>query len=128
MIVVLLEYPVVVFAQFTSGVNACDPSGSALIGSDFSCTVYRIVDIIYLIIPLLIGCAFIVFFWGLSKFILNSGSKTEIENGKNYMMWGIIVLFVLLTFRTIIGLIATDLEIGNSTGLPFLPTGTTYTP
>ncbi len=110
--------------------------------STFAGVIVEIISIIDLLIPILITSAFIVFFWGLSKFILNSGSKTEIENGRKYMIWGLAVLFILLTFRTIISLISTDLDIGNSSGLPFLPTGgsvdtsttiilpdgTTYTP
>lgn len=89
--------------------------------STFSSFIDEVLSVIYVIIPILSTIAFIVFFWGLSKFILNSGSKEGIEKGKDYMLWGILALFILLTVRVIIGLIATDLDIGNSDKLPYLP-------
>lgn len=91
--------PVVTFS-FSLGVKNDTTIGSTLV---------YITEIVDLAIPLLITVAFIVFFWGLSKFILNSNKPEEITNGKNYMMWGILVLFILLSYRTIIGLIKGDL-------------------
>ena len=124
--IVLLSFPILAFSQFSSSVTACDTSGSSLLGSDFSCTIYRIVEILYLIVPLLSAAAFIVFFWGLSKFILGTDNKADIEKGKNYMLWGILALFILLTFRTIVGLIISDLDVqGVDTNNPntiLLPT------
>jgi hypothetical protein len=96
--------------------------------SSFKDVVYEVLGIINLLIPILSVLAFIVFFWGLSKFILNSDSQAEIQKGKNYMFWGVIALFVLITFRTIIGLVAGDLDIGGSTVIPQLPTGSNSQP
>lgn len=79
--------------------------------------------------PLLLAAAFLVFFWGLSKFILNSNKPEEIKNGKNYMMWGILALFILLTYMTIVGLLSVELGIGNKNpAVPLLPTGAQNTP
>lgn len=80
-------------------------------GTTFSTVITYIMEIIKLLIPILVGVAFIVFFWGLSKFILNSNKPEEIKNGRNKMMWGILMLFILITFNAIIGLVATELEI-----------------
>lgn len=91
----------------------------------FGTTIFYIKEIVDLTIPLLVTAAFIVFFWGLSKFILNSNKQTEIENGKTYMMWGVLALFILLSFRAIIGFIGGDL-FGNGSTDPnsiLLPTG-----
>jgi len=89
--------------------------------STFKITLGYITDTVNLAIPVLSGLAFLFFFWGLSKFILNADKQTEIENGKNYMMWGILALFILLSFRTIIGLISKELEIGDSKNYPLIP-------
>jgi membrane protein CcdC involved in cytochrome C biogenesis len=75
---------------------------------------------IYQIIPILFGLSFIVFFWGLSKFILNAGNKTELEKGKSYIMWGILILFILISFRAIISFIAGELDFGDVSGIPQL--------
>ena len=104
----LIFVPILVFAQFTTGVIACDPGGGVILGSDFACTIYRIVDIIDSVFPLLFTAAFIFFFWGLSKFILGANSATEVQKGRNYMMWGILALFILITFKSIIGIVSHD--------------------
>lgn len=82
-------------------------------------------EMVNILIPILETVAFIVFFWGLSKFILNSNKPAEIENGKKYMMWGILALFILLSYTAIIGIIKGEL-FGNSDTDPnsvLLPTG-----
>ena len=119
---VLFSLPFSVFSQFQGGVTACDTSDFSLLGSNFKCTIIRVIELINLLIPVLFGSAFIVFFWGLSKFILNSGSSTEIENGKKYMLWGGVALFVMVSIRAIIGLIVGNLEIGDIEDIPLLET------
>lgn len=95
--------------------------------STFSGFVGEVIDILNILRPILFGLAFIVFFWGLSKFILNSDSKVEVENGKKYMLGGVVALFVLVTFMAIIGFIANDLGFDNDNNptVPRLNTGTT---
>ncbi|KND47766.1 MAG: hypothetical protein AB201_02430 [Parcubacteria bacterium C7867-006] len=124
LILIVLMFPTFVFSQFTSGVTACDTSSFSLIGVDFGCSIYHIINVISLIIPILFALSFLAFFWGLSRFILNSGSPADVQKGKNYMIWGVVVLFVLISVRAIIGLIARDLEIGDSSTIPLIPTST----
>ena len=63
---------------------------------------------------ILASLALLTFFWGLSKFILNSNSPLEIKKGQKYMAWGIIALFILISFQAIITLVSTDLEFGGN--------------
>ena len=95
----------------------------SLAGSNFKEVIWEILKIIDILNPILFILAFIVFFWGLSKFILSSGSEANIKKGKDYMLWGILALFILLTFRAIITLVAGDLGIGDTHIIPILPTG-----
>lgn len=95
---------------------------SFLNGSTVGGVITEVTGIIGSIQPLLMAAAFLVFFWGLSKFILNSNKPEEIKNGKNYMIWGILALFILLTYMTIIGLLSVELGIGNKDPvIPQLP-------
>jgi hypothetical protein len=114
----LLSFPFFTFAQFSGGVTACDPNASGILGSDFGCSIRRIVSLLSILYPILVSIAFIVFFWGLSQFILHSDNKVELENGKKYMFWGVIALFVLITFMTIIRFIAGDLGVGDNPTIP----------
>ncbi|MBI4155776.1 MAG: hypothetical protein HY507_00910 [Candidatus Zambryskibacteria bacterium] len=91
-------------------------------GQTFGGVIAYILGIIDVLNPILFALAFLFFFWGLSKFILSSGNQADIQKGKNYMLWGILVLFILLTFRSIISIVSTELELGPATEKPLLPT------
>jgi hypothetical protein len=54
--------------------------------------------------------AFVVFFWGLAKIILKSDNPTEVKNGRDYMMWGLIALFCLVALTGIIDFLMVELE------------------
>jgi hypothetical protein len=47
------------------------------------------------------------------KFILNAGSEEAQKSGKNIMIWGIITLFIMVSFWGIITLIQSNLSITN---------------
>jgi hypothetical protein len=75
------------------------------------------------ILPIL---AFVVFFYGLAKFILASGDLKKLEEGKGIMIWGLVAIFVLMSIVGIIGLI--DRSLGTDQGpgnvdftMPILP-------
>ena len=91
----LIFGPTLVFAQFS------------LTGT-FSDVVDGAIGVIHLTFPVLMVAAFLVFFWSLSKFILAAGNKVEVENAKRYMGWAILALFLLLTWRAVVGLIAME--------------------
>ncbi len=95
----------------------------SLFSTTLGATIKYIVSAIGLLVPVLFSLAFIVFFWGLSKFILHSDSHENIEKGKSYMLWGILALFILLTFRTITSFIASDLGFGPASAIPYLKGG-----
>ena len=93
-----------------------------LAGQNFKSLILTILSIMGILIPILFFGAFIVFFWGLSKFILNSGVPAEIQKGKNYMIWGVLALFILISFRTIIGLVTDEFGFGDASVVPTLET------
>ena len=94
-----------------------------LASSNFKGVLEEVGSVISILIPILSGIALIYFFWGLSKFILNSSKPEDIKKGREYMLWGILVLFILFTFQTIIGLVSNELEIGGKTpAIPALKT------
>ncbi|MFA5830667.1 MAG: hypothetical protein WC878_02440 [Candidatus Paceibacterota bacterium] len=48
-------------------------------------------------IALLYAAAFAVFFLGVVKFIFNTEDDKKREEGKKWMVWGVIALFAMLT-------------------------------
>ena len=88
-------------------------------GSNFKALITSILNVIRVLIPILFALAFLVFFWGLSKFILHSGNEAEVKNGKNYMLWGLLALFLLVTSLAIITFLMN--ELGFPAVSPLLP-------
>lgn len=81
-------------------------------------------ELINAILPVIAGLALLVFLWGLAKFIFRIGGadgEKAVTDGKNLMKWGLIALFIMLSFWAIIGLVYEDLGFGLFIGLPFLP-------
>lgn len=108
---------VVYFSPLVSLAQGINLSGS---------TFYDVMDYLNIMLrtinPILFSIVFIVFFWGLSKFILHSDSEQEVTKGKNYMIWGILVLFILISFRAIISFITGDLGLGSASAIPTIRT------
>ena len=93
-------------------------------GANFSSVVGNVLRVISTLIPILFALAFLVFFWGLSKFILHSGNEAEVKKGKDYMLWGILALFLLITSLAIVNFLMG--ELGFRTDVPpLLPVNNT---
>jgi hypothetical protein len=95
-------------------------SGAA---SSFSCTPSAVKDFKSLIENLVIGCFYtsvidilialsvIFFLYGIFKFV-RTENETERASGKQFMLWGIIGLFVMLSVMGIVSILKSSL--GNS--------------
>lgn len=64
-------------------------------------TLYSIIGIfdagVRMLIPIALALALLFFFWGLAKFIWNSGDEKALEAGRRIMLWGTVTLFVLVS-------------------------------
>lgn len=90
--------------------------------NNFSDLIHLIVGYIQQLLPILAGIALLVFFWGLAVFIKNSGDAKSHEQGRSFMIWGVIGLFILLSFMGILQLFYSDLGFHQPFGgLPTLP-------
>ena len=67
-----------------------------------------------LLLPILIGLSFLLFFWGVARFILHANNEKEVAIGKSYMIWGVIALFILTTIWGIVQFMSN--ELGFTTG------------
>ncbi|MBI1974396.1 MAG: hypothetical protein HYS51_00850 [Candidatus Zambryskibacteria bacterium] len=80
------------------------------------------IDLIKLLFPVLVGMALLVFLWGLAKFIFRvGGDEKAVTEGQQLMKWGIIALFVMVSFWGILAMIYSDIGFGRPFGLPLLP-------
>jgi peptidoglycan biosynthesis protein MviN/MurJ (putative lipid II flippase) len=62
-------------------------------------------DLINPVIGLLTGFAVLLFVWGIVQYILYSGDEKKKKSAKDTLFWGIIALFVLFSFWSIVQLL-----------------------
>ncbi|OGZ06953.1 MAG: hypothetical protein A2942_01310 [Candidatus Lloydbacteria bacterium RIFCSPLOWO2_01_FULL_50_20] len=75
-----------------------------------------------LLVPLLLAVAIVLFFWGLVKFIANASDEAARESGKNLMIWGMIAIFVMVAFWSIIGYVQSSLGVSGNINTGSAPT------
>jgi phosphate starvation-inducible membrane PsiE len=71
--------------------------------------VNHIIGILNPLIVVIAGLALLAFFWGLAKFISKAGDAKSHADGKNLMIWGIVALFLMVSFLSIIQFFQSDL-------------------
>jgi len=77
--------------------------------------------LVNLAIPVAGGIALLVFLWGLVKFISKSGDAKNNAEGKSLMIWGIIALFVMISYMGIIKIFQQTAGLPQKTTLPYIP-------
>ncbi|MBU0999078.1 pilin [Patescibacteria group bacterium] len=67
------------------------------------------------IIPLIFALATVMFVWGVVQFfILNADEEKKREQGKQFMIWGIIALAVMLSVWGLVGILGSTFSIDTS--------------
>lgn len=66
------------------------------------------------VLPLLITLAVVGFVYGILKYFLNPDNEEKRKNGKEFMTWGLISLFVMVSFWGIINIFKSSLTDGVS--------------
>lgn len=68
------------------------------------------------LIPLLIAVAVVAFIWGVIIMVINPDNEDKKKQGKSFMIWGIIALFVIVSIWGLVALLS------NTIGLkPLIP-------
>ena len=80
-------------------------------------------NIAYMAIPVIFAIGLIIFLWGLLKFLRAAGDETAIADGKRFIVWGIIIMFVMISVWGLLGIIVQLLGItpGQTPTLPNVP-------
>lgn len=78
---------------------------------DLNFTVFanKLVGIANAIIPFLIGVAFVAILWGIFKYIRNAGDAEKVAEGRMAVIYGVIALFMMLSFWGFVMLITKSL-------------------
>lgn len=81
----------------------------------FTCTLMNAV------VPLLVGLAVVAFVYGIIKYFLNPESEEKRKEGKSYMFWGLVTLFVMVSIWALVGIFASSLTPDKPLLIPSLP-------
>jgi len=75
------------------------------------------------VVPLLVGVAVAAFIYGIIQYFLNPDNEEKRKAGKSYILWGLIALFVMVSFWGIVSIMQNTFTSGVSSGLkmPKLP-------
>jgi len=57
------------------------------------------------VIPFIIGLALVFFIYGVMQYVLNEADEGKREKGKQFMVWGIIALTVMLSVWALVGIL-----------------------
>ncbi len=109
----LTALPVVALAQFTN------------LRSSFQ----EITNIINgIVIPLIVGVAGVMFMYGLIQYVTNQGDEASRSAARQTMIWGIVVLFVMISVWGLVNILVGTFNFNNtlnSSNIPQVP-NTTY--
>lgn len=109
---------------FLSALAAITPRfASAQAPTDFRGFIMLFIELISMAIPIVGMLTLLVFFWGIAMFIRSADSDKGREQGKNLIFWGVIGLFVVVTFWGIIAFLKAEFGFGGGLAVPLLPTG-----
>jgi hypothetical protein len=87
---------------------------------NFKEVVCQIGGLINIMLPIVVALTMLIFFWGLVGMIRGSGDEAKVEEGKKLMVWGVVALFVMVSFVGILNLFYGDF-FGGVIGVPQLP-------
>jgi hypothetical protein len=93
--------------------NLCNLAAGSKIGDLFNyvgCIINRSV------IPLIFALALVMFIWGVVQFVINSDEEAKKEKGRQFMIWGIIGLTVMVSVWGLVGVLGSTF--GLTTVLP----------
>jgi len=73
------------------------------------------------VVPFIFALAIAMFLWGVVQFVINNDEEAKKAKGKQFMIWGIIALTVMVSVWSLVAILGNTFGI-NTFFLPQLPT------
>ncbi len=73
------------------------------------------------IVPLIVAVAGVYFMWGLVKYVTSQDKEEERTAARNMMVYGIIVLFVMISVWSLVNILVGTFNTGNNNEVRNLP-------
>jgi hypothetical protein len=126
-LLIIILFPVISFAQSQVGNNVtfntqssltCSLGVSPKIGDLLS---YGTCIIGKSVIPLIFALAIVSFIWGVVQYVINNDEESKKAKGKQFMIWGIIALSVMVSVWGLVKILGNTFNI-DSTFIPKVDT------
>lgn len=79
-------------------------------------------DILNSVVALIVALAVVTFIWGVLKYITAGESEEKIREGRNYIIFGIIGIFVMVSVWGLVALLVNTFELDSSSlPVPYIP-------
>ncbi len=78
-------------------------------------TLAKFEDILRRIVPILMVLATVVFLYGVIRYVTAGGDSDKISEGRNYMIYGLIALFVMVAAWGIVAILVDSFGVGGGT-------------
>lgn len=109
-----LEVSAPALDPLTGASSTCSLAGSPKF-QDLLCYITRIIN--DSVIPLIFALAAAMFVWGVVRFVINSDEEAKKEKGRQFMIWGIIALTVMISIWGLVTILGETFNIDTN----FLP-------
>jgi hypothetical protein len=108
-VLALLLLPLTLLAQGRTTSLACSQNFTSVadLFNFVTCLISRSV------IPLLFVVAIAIFIFGVVKYIANGADETKREEGRQFMFWGIIAFFVMVSIWGLVALLRDTFGVNN---------------
>lgn len=97
----------------TSGSNSNSGAINPKYLQDYKTGIIWIIN--FILLPVLVAVAFIVFLWGVYRyFILGASNESEKAEGRKFAMWGIIGFVIIFSVWSLVNLVRITLSLPNN--------------
>ncbi|PIQ68528.1 MAG: hypothetical protein COV91_03680 [Candidatus Taylorbacteria bacterium CG11_big_fil_rev_8_21_14_0_20_46_11] len=98
------------------------PSGQTTMGSLYD-VIAAVQDLIYFIMPIVVTLAVLVILWGIFGYVMHGDEEEKRTQGKQFIIWGIIGLFVMLSIWGLVNVLKSTFSLKNDppSAMPMLP-------
>jgi uncharacterized membrane protein YidH (DUF202 family) len=76
-------------------------------------------DTLNSVVPVLVGLAVVIFLFGVVKYIQAGDQAEKRDEGRQFMLYGIVALFVMVSIWGLVNVLSSTLSLSN--GLPSVP-------
>ena len=72
-----------------------------------------IVTIMNIVFPVLLAVAVFIIVWGIFKFIVNAGDEEARKTGRNFILWGVVGVFLMLSVWGLVNILTNTISLNN---------------